>query len=57
MDKILTEISAGELFDKISILEIKKVKISNIILYNFATIWEECAKFDEYLSLEQWESV
>ena len=29
MDKILTEISAGELFDKISILEIKKVKISN----------------------------
>ena len=29
MDKILAEISAGELFDKITILEIKKVKISN----------------------------
>jgi len=27
--KILAEISAGELFDKIAILEIKKVKISN----------------------------
>ena len=27
--KILAEISAGELFDKISILEIKKAKISN----------------------------
>ncbi len=29
IDKILTEISAGELFDKITILEIKKIKISN----------------------------
>ena len=29
IDKILAEISAGELFDKISILEIKKAKISN----------------------------
>ena len=29
IDKILTEISAGELFDKITILEIKKAKISN----------------------------
>ncbi len=29
LDKILAEISAGELFDKITILEIKKVKISN----------------------------
>ncbi len=29
MDKILAEISAGELIDKITILEIKKVKISN----------------------------
>ncbi len=29
MDKILAEISAGELFDKITILEIKKSKISN----------------------------
>ncbi len=27
LDKILTEISAGELIDKITILEIKKVKI------------------------------
>ena len=29
LDKILAEISAGELFDKITILEIKKEKISN----------------------------
>ena len=29
LDKILTEISAGELFDKITILKIKKEKISN----------------------------
>ena len=29
IDKILAEISAGELFDKITILEIKKKKISN----------------------------
>ena len=29
MDKILAEISVGELIDKISILEIKKEKISN----------------------------
>ena len=29
LDKILTEISAGELFDKITILEIKKTKIFN----------------------------
>tara|TARA_E500000178_G_C16601425_1_gene564826 strand:- start:144 stop:539 length:396 start_codon:yes stop_codon:yes gene_type:complete len=29
IDKILAEISAGELFDKISILEIKKANISN----------------------------
>tara|TARA_E500000178_G_C16945123_1_gene718412 strand:+ start:374 stop:769 length:396 start_codon:yes stop_codon:yes gene_type:complete len=29
MDKILAEISAGELIDKITILEIKKDKISN----------------------------
>tara|TARA_B100000575_G_scaffold246439_1_gene211459 strand:- start:80 stop:475 length:396 start_codon:yes stop_codon:yes gene_type:complete len=29
LDKILAEISAGELFDKITILEIKKVKITN----------------------------
>ena len=28
MDKILAEISAGELIDKITILEIKKEKIS-----------------------------
>ena len=31
LDKILAEISAGELIDKISILEIKKVKISDKI--------------------------
>ncbi len=29
IDKILAEISAGELFDKITILEIKRAKISN----------------------------
>ena len=29
LDKILTEISAGELIDKITILEIKKIKISD----------------------------
>ena len=29
LDRILAEISAGELIDKITILEIKKVKISN----------------------------
>ena len=29
LDKILAEISAGELIDKITILEIKKVKIVN----------------------------
>ena len=29
LDKILAEISAGELFDKITILEIKKTKISD----------------------------
>ena len=29
LDKILTEISAGELVDKITILEIKKNKISD----------------------------
>jgi predicted nuclease with TOPRIM domain len=29
LDEILAEISAGELIDKITILEIKKVKISN----------------------------
>ena len=31
LDKILAEISAGELIDKITILEIKKIKISNKI--------------------------
>ena len=29
IDKILAEISAGELFDKITILEIKRTKVSN----------------------------
>ena len=29
LDKILTEISAGELIDKITILEIKKLKITD----------------------------
>jgi hypothetical protein len=30
LDKILAEISAGELIDKITILEIKKIKISDV---------------------------
>ena len=30
LDKILAEISAGELIDKITILEIKKIKITDI---------------------------
>ena len=34
MNKILTEISAGELLDKISILEIKLSKIKNHVLLN-----------------------
>ena len=34
MKKILTEISAGELLDKISILEIKLSKIKNHVLLN-----------------------
>lgn len=34
LDKILAEISAGELIDKISILEIKKSKISNDLKLN-----------------------
>ena len=29
INKILAEISAGELFDKITILEIKRTKVSN----------------------------
>ncbi len=33
LDKILAEISAGELIDKITILEIKKVKISDKIKF------------------------
>ena len=31
LNKILTEVSAGELIDKITILEIKKIKISDKI--------------------------
>ena len=34
MSKILTEISAGELLDKISILEIKLNKINDPVLLN-----------------------
>ena len=30
LDKILTEVSAGELIDKITILEIKKIKTGSI---------------------------
>ena len=35
MNKILVEVSVGELLDKISILEIKKEKISNKESLNF----------------------
>ena len=34
MSKILTEISAGELLDKLSILEIKLNKIKDLVLLN-----------------------
>ena len=34
MSKILTEISAGEFFDKLSILEIKLNKIKDLVLLN-----------------------
>ena len=34
MSKILAEISAGEFFDKLSILEIKLNKIKNLVLLN-----------------------
>ena len=34
MSKILTEISVGELFDKLSILEIKLNKIKDLVLLN-----------------------
>ena len=33
MNKILVEVSVGELLDKISILEIKKEKIKDCLLY------------------------
>jgi hypothetical protein len=47
--KIYTEISAGELFDKISILEIKKKKIKdknkrNIILKELSSLQETASK-------------
>jgi len=35
MNKILVEVSVGELLDKISILEIKKEKIKNVIKLKF----------------------
>ena len=34
MSKILAEISAGEFFDKLSILEIKLNKIKDLVLLN-----------------------
>ena len=37
MNKILVEVSVGELFDKISILEIKKEKIKNQEKLKFIT--------------------
>ena len=47
--KIYSEISAGELFDKISILEIKKNKIKdknkkNIILKELSSLQETASK-------------
>ena len=43
MNKILVEVSVGELLDKISILEIKKEKIKDLEKLKFIN--------DEYLSL------
>ena len=45
MNKILIEVSVGELLDKISILEIKKEKIKNIDNLKFIN--------DEYLVLKK----
>ena len=47
LGKILAEISAGELFDKISILEIKKTKIQDINKLN--DISKELESLDETL--------
>ena len=57
MNKILVEVSVGELFDKISILEIKKEKIKNseklkYINNEYAVLKEQLdhnIKFDENL--------
>ena len=51
LGKILTEISAGELFDKISILEIKKTKIQDInklkdVLKELGSLNETLKKYD-----------
>ena len=42
MQKILTEISCGELIDKISILEIKIKKIKNVHINNIKEIKTVC---------------
>tara|TARA_B110000967_G_C18826119_1_gene531484 strand:- start:1007 stop:1396 length:390 start_codon:yes stop_codon:yes gene_type:complete len=49
MNKILVEVSVGELLDKISILEIKKEKIKDPTKLKF--IKEECAILKEQLDL------
>ena len=48
LDKILAEISAGELVDKITILEIKKIKISDAI--KLAEINKELVSLNETMS-------
>ena len=45
LDKILTEVSAGELIDKITILEIKKIKISDKI--NFSDVEKELKSLNQ----------
>ena len=49
MNKILVEVSVGELLDKISILEIKKEKIKDPTKLKF--IKDECAILKEQLDL------
>ena len=49
MDKILAEISAGELIDKITILEIKKDKISNA--EKLANVQKELSSLNETLKI------
>ena len=42
MNKILVEVSVGELLDKLSILEIKKIRIKNPSKLNFINEEYDC---------------